>query len=165
MFPDAFHSLPFCVVPWLFRSCVCFSCCCCLLLRTLQPGVGFCTPHPVPPLFWTLCNAGLARIGYSWKCFKDASLSCRPCSNASLSWYIDLSWPGPLPPHVQRLHSDIFSQPSGSSAPASILKHGTHSWPMSFWLCHFLFLEWMALWDKKPLFICKVHKNGYLFLP
>lgn len=112
-------------------------------LGCYNPGVGFCTPHLAPPLFWTSCKTGLALIGYSWKCFKDASLSCRPCSKASVSWYIDMSWPGPLPPHVQLRHSDVFSQPSGSSAPTLILKHGIHSWPWVFdYAISFSWSEW-----------------------
>lgn len=107
-----------------------------------NPWVGFCTPHLVPPLSWTSCNTGLVLIGYSWKCFKDASLSCRPCSKASVSWYIDMSWPGPLPPHVQLCHSDVFSQPSGSSAPTLILKHGTQKPWVFDYAISFSWSEW-----------------------
>ena len=111
MFPDAFYSLPCSVLctGWSGPASVFIVVAVCLL-GCYNPGVGFCTPHLAPHLFWTSCNTGLALIGYSWKCFKDASLSCRPCSKASVSWYIGMSWLGPQPPHVQ--FSTLMSSPN-----------------------------------------------------
>jgi len=165
-FPDAFCSLPCSVlcIGWSGRASVFIVVAVCLL-GGYNPRVGFCTPHPAPPLFWTSCNTGLALIGYSWKWFKDASLSCRPCSNASVSWYIDMSltWPSATPCSTSPLWCLLPTFWVLCISPHSQTWHPFMT--MSFWLCHFLFLEWMALWDKKLLFICKLHKNGYLFLP